>query len=143
MTPVETFKVFGEPVEILVSGEMTGGLSTTLTQTSPPGGGPPPHSHEREDETFFVLEGDYELLQDGRWHKVSRGASRSRQAGRRAYLSECGDDDRQDAGVCDPSRHGEISGRDFRADDTTGCRTVNGQLRALRNYVCAVRRARQ
>ncbi|MGC1872559.1 MAG: cupin domain-containing protein [Acidobacteriaceae bacterium] len=70
MNPVKSFKVFGEPVEILVSGEMTGGLSTTLMQTSPPGGGPPPHSHLREDETFFVLEGDYELLQDGAWHKV-------------------------------------------------------------------------
>ena len=73
MNPVKTFTVFGEPVEVLVSGEMTGGLSTTLTQVSPPGGGPPPHSHEREDETFFVLEGDYELLQDGVWHKVPVG----------------------------------------------------------------------
>lgn len=61
MNPVKTFKV------------LTGGLSTTLVQTSPPGGGPPPHSHVREDETFFVLEGDYELLQDGVWHKVPAG----------------------------------------------------------------------
>ncbi len=73
MQPLKTFKVFGEPVEILVSGEMTGGLSTTLIQTSPPGGGPPPHSHQNEDETFFVLEGDYELLQNGHWTKVSPG----------------------------------------------------------------------
>ena len=68
---MKSFKVFGEPVEILVSGEMTGGLSTTLIQTSPPGGGPPPHSHVNEDETFYVLEGDYELLQDGQWVKVA------------------------------------------------------------------------
>jgi quercetin dioxygenase-like cupin family protein len=66
--PRENFRGLGEPVEILVSGEMTGGPSTTLVQTSPPGGGPPAHSHVREDETFFVLEGDYELLQDGVWH---------------------------------------------------------------------------
>jgi quercetin dioxygenase-like cupin family protein len=70
---MKTFKVFGEPVEILVSGEMTGGLSTTLIQTSPPGGGPPPHSHVNEDETFYVLEGDYELLADGQWIKVAAG----------------------------------------------------------------------
>jgi mannose-6-phosphate isomerase-like protein (cupin superfamily) len=69
----KTFEVFGEPVEVLVSGEITGGLSTTLTQTSPPGGGPPPHSHAHEDETFFVLEGDYEMLQNGVCHKISPG----------------------------------------------------------------------
>ena len=73
MNAVKTFKVFGEPVEVLVSGEMTGGLSATITQTSPPGGGPPPHSHTREDETFFVLEGEYELLQDGAWNKIPGG----------------------------------------------------------------------
>ena len=73
MSPVKTFKVFGEPVEVLVSGEMTGGLSTTLTQTSPPGGGPPPHLHLNEDETFFVLEGKYEFLRDGEWHAIAHG----------------------------------------------------------------------
>jgi quercetin dioxygenase-like cupin family protein len=73
VNPVKTFKVFGEPVEVLVPGEMTGDLSTTLTQTSPPGGGPPPHTHIREDETFFVLEGEYEFLQGGEWRKIQPG----------------------------------------------------------------------
>ena len=67
---VKSFKVFGELIEILVSGDETGGLSTTLVQHSPPGGGPPPHSHKNEDETFFVLEGEYEFLQDGVWRRV-------------------------------------------------------------------------
>jgi uncharacterized cupin superfamily protein len=61
--------VFGEPVQVLVFGEITGGSSNTLTRISPPGGVRRPHSRVREDETFFVLEGDYELLQDGVWHK--------------------------------------------------------------------------
>ena len=61
MSPVKTFKVFGEPVEVLVSGEMTNGRSTTLTQVSPSGGGPPPHSHRNEDETFYVLKGTMTL----------------------------------------------------------------------------------
>ena len=73
MSSIKTFEVFGEPVEILVSGEMTGGRSTTLTQTSPPGGGPPPHSHLYEDETFFPLEGDYEFLENGVWRKAEPG----------------------------------------------------------------------
>jgi uncharacterized cupin superfamily protein len=28
----------------------------------PPGGGPPPHIHSREDETFYLLEGEIEFL---------------------------------------------------------------------------------
>jgi quercetin dioxygenase-like cupin family protein len=73
MSALKNFKVFGEPVEVLIPGEATGGLSTTLTQTSPPDGGPPPHSHTHEDETFYVLEGEYEFLEDGQWHKAEHG----------------------------------------------------------------------
>jgi quercetin dioxygenase-like cupin family protein len=71
--PVKSFMVFGEPVDILVNSAMTGGQSCTLLQTSPPGGGPPPHSHVHERETFYVLEGEYEFLSDGAWHKVGPG----------------------------------------------------------------------
>jgi quercetin dioxygenase-like cupin family protein len=28
----------------------------------PPGGGPPPHIHRREDETFYLIEGEIEFL---------------------------------------------------------------------------------
>jgi mannose-6-phosphate isomerase-like protein (cupin superfamily) len=28
----------------------------------PPGGGPPPHIHTREDETYYILEGQIEVL---------------------------------------------------------------------------------
>ena len=60
-------------MEVLTTSEMTGGNSTTLTQSSPAGGGPPPHSHVHEDETFFVVEGDYEFLMNGQWHKLVPG----------------------------------------------------------------------
>jgi quercetin dioxygenase-like cupin family protein len=73
MHEVKTFAVFGEPVEVLVPGEATGGFSTTLTQVSPPGGGPPPHSHMNEDETFYVLEGEYEFFDGSAWHKAEPG----------------------------------------------------------------------
>jgi quercetin dioxygenase-like cupin family protein len=52
---------------------MTDGKSSTMTQTSPPGGGPPPHRHTNEDETFFVLRGEYEFLYNGEWRKVGEG----------------------------------------------------------------------
>jgi quercetin dioxygenase-like cupin family protein len=70
---VKSFEVFGEPVEILTTAEMTDGKSSTMTQTSPPGGGPPPHRHTNEDETFFVLKGEYEFLYNGEWREVRQG----------------------------------------------------------------------
>lgn len=73
MPAIKTFAVFGEPIEILTTGEMTGGVSATLTQISPPGGGPPPHLHQREDETFYVVEGEYEFLENGQWRAVAQG----------------------------------------------------------------------
>jgi quercetin dioxygenase-like cupin family protein len=73
LSPTKIFTVFGEPIEILVDGAMTHGRSTALIQTSPPGGGPPPHAHRNEDEIFYVLEGEYEFLQNGEWSKAEPG----------------------------------------------------------------------
>ena len=68
-----TFLVFGEKVEVLVSGEVTNGDSAMMIQTSPPGGGPPPHRHLKEDEFFCVLEGRFEMLTEGQWNPVPKG----------------------------------------------------------------------
>jgi quercetin dioxygenase-like cupin family protein len=73
MKPLKSLTIFGETVEILVDGTMTGGTSATIIQHTAPGGGPPPHSHTFEDETFTVLEGEFELLSEGKWHKVPVG----------------------------------------------------------------------
>jgi quercetin dioxygenase-like cupin family protein len=73
MKPVRTLKIFGERLEILVDGTMTEGASTMLVQESSPGSGPPPHRHTKEDEIFTVLEGEYELLSEGQWHRAPVG----------------------------------------------------------------------
>lgn len=73
MKPLKSFNVFGEPVDILTNGELTGGQSSMLIQTSPPGGGPPPHWHRNEDETFYVLEGEFEFLNNGAWTRAGAG----------------------------------------------------------------------
>jgi quercetin dioxygenase-like cupin family protein len=73
MNSKKSFSVFGEEVEILTSSETTEKQSCLMTQVSPPGGGPPPHSHQNEDETFFVLEGKYELLVNGVSHQLTSG----------------------------------------------------------------------
>ncbi|WP_157466692.1 dimethylsulfonioproprionate lyase family protein [Edaphobacter aggregans] len=73
MPPIRTLEVFGEKIDVLVDGAMSNGAAFVMVQTTPPGGGPPPHSHSREDETFTVLEGDFELLKDGQWVKAPVG----------------------------------------------------------------------
>jgi uncharacterized cupin superfamily protein len=40
-----------------------------------PGGGPPPHIHTREDETFQVLEGEYEFTVAGSSFVAGKGAT--------------------------------------------------------------------
>lgn len=38
-----------------------------------PGGGPPLHSHANEDETFYVLDGEYEFFLNGDRRILTRG----------------------------------------------------------------------
>jgi quercetin dioxygenase-like cupin family protein len=73
MSPLKSFSVFGERIDVLVNSAMSNGASATIVQHVPAGGGPPPHSHAKEDETFTVLEGDFEVFSDGRWHPLAKG----------------------------------------------------------------------
>jgi quercetin dioxygenase-like cupin family protein len=52
----------GDHYTFLVTGEESGGAYFAMEALVPPGGGPPPHIHTREDETFYVLEGDLEFV---------------------------------------------------------------------------------
>jgi len=70
-----SLRILGNRVEILVSGETTGGRSTTFTEEVPPGAGPPPHSHRNEDETFFILQGEFEFTENGATVKRRAGES--------------------------------------------------------------------
>jgi quercetin dioxygenase-like cupin family protein len=51
----------GDAYRFLVTGEESGGAYFVMEAIVPPGGGPPPHIHTREDETFYVLEGECEI----------------------------------------------------------------------------------
>ncbi len=53
--------VADELVTFKASGEDTGGAYALTDSLVPPGGGPPPHLHHREDEAFWVLEGELEV----------------------------------------------------------------------------------
>ena len=53
----QTLMVAGGHYTIKASGEDTGGAYTLIEMILPPAGGPPPHLHEREEESFYILEG--------------------------------------------------------------------------------------
>ncbi len=54
--------VADELMTFVVSGEDTGGAYSLTDSVVPPQGGPPPHIHHREDEAFWVLEGELEVF---------------------------------------------------------------------------------
>ena len=53
-----TIAVVGDIYRFLATGEETNGKYATFEAIVPPGGGPPPHVHSREEESFYVLEGE-------------------------------------------------------------------------------------
>lgn len=64
------FLVFGEPVEVLVTTEMTGGAFSIARQTCKPGSGTPPHMHQKEDEVFAVITGRFEIFNGESWAEI-------------------------------------------------------------------------
>lgn len=52
--------IFGIPMFVRIHGSDTNGVASAAESHDVPGGGPPPHIHHREDETFQILEGEYE-----------------------------------------------------------------------------------
>lgn len=53
-----TVAVVGDVYRFLATGAETDGKYAQFEALVPPGGGPPPHIHSREEEGFFILEGE-------------------------------------------------------------------------------------
>jgi quercetin dioxygenase-like cupin family protein len=60
-----TFAVVGDLYTFLTTGEDTNGRYALWEAIVLPGGGPPPHLHRREDEGFYVLEGEVAFYVEG------------------------------------------------------------------------------
>lgn len=71
----ETLTVAGDRVRILVDSSHSDGRCLQIESTIPPGGGPPLHRHSREDELFFVLEGNVKFHVNGQDSVAGPGAS--------------------------------------------------------------------
>ncbi len=67
--------ILGIPMLIRVHGRDTGGVLSVVESHDVPGGGPPPHIHHREDETFQILEGDYEFVVGGKTLRATAGTT--------------------------------------------------------------------
>ena len=57
-TEGRTIAVVGDVYRFLATGEDTSGKYALFEAFVSPGGGPPPHVHSREEEGFYVLEGE-------------------------------------------------------------------------------------
>jgi quercetin dioxygenase-like cupin family protein len=52
-----TIALVGDVYRFVATGDQTAGRYALVEATVPPGSGPPPHTHSREQEGFYVLEG--------------------------------------------------------------------------------------
>lgn len=80
MNPIQVPNDGGQQVNILgthmlirIRGRDTGGSVAVVETHDQPGGGPPPHIHHREDETFQILEGEYEFSVAGKTIRACQG----------------------------------------------------------------------
>lgn len=61
-----TVAVVGDMYRFLATGEETNEKYALWEALVPPGGGPPPHVHSREEESFYILDGEITFTIDGK-----------------------------------------------------------------------------
>src|SRR5688572_28988456 len=60
-----TIAVVGDVYRFLATGDDTNGKYAMIEAIVPPGGGPPRHVHSREEEGFYILEGEITFTING------------------------------------------------------------------------------
>lgn len=68
-----TVAVVGDVYRFFATGDDTNGKYTIWEALVPPGGGPPPHVHRREEEGFYVLEGEITFTIGDQRHVAGAG----------------------------------------------------------------------
>ncbi len=63
----------GDTYTILASSAETDGDYIVLEALVPPDGGPPPHIHHNQVETFYILEGEMEVMVGDQIHETKAG----------------------------------------------------------------------
>jgi quercetin dioxygenase-like cupin family protein len=76
ITRAGTNPVYRSPIDevrFLITGEQSGGALFMAEVSVPPGCGNPPHIHSREDETFYVQQGELTVQVGGKTVTASTG----------------------------------------------------------------------
>ena len=82
--------VIGDRYTVKCSGNDTSGAFALIEAIVPAGGGPPPHIHSREDEAFYVLDGELHFHADGQSFTAKSGAWVSLGRGSLHYFKNTG-----------------------------------------------------
>ena len=69
----ERIWIVGDTMTLKATGQATDGRLLLLENLTTPGGGPPPHIHTREDEFFYVLDGEFEIRIGDELHTLGPG----------------------------------------------------------------------
>jgi quercetin dioxygenase-like cupin family protein len=68
-------RFLGVPTQVRASGETTKGAFGLIEHWEMPSGfASPYHTHHREDESFYILQGEVAFVLDGNWQRVGQGA---------------------------------------------------------------------
>ena len=65
--------IVGDTMTFKATAAQTGGSMTAVEVLAAPGGGPPPHVHANEDEAWYVLDGEVEILQGDETLRLTAG----------------------------------------------------------------------
>jgi steroid delta-isomerase-like uncharacterized protein len=69
------FRFLGVPTQVRATADMTNGAFGLVEHWEvPPGFASPYHTHHREDESFYVLQGEVAFVIDGKWRRVGPGS---------------------------------------------------------------------
>jgi uncharacterized cupin superfamily protein len=69
-----TVHIVGDTYRFLGVGAGTDSQYLIMEATVPPGGGPPPHLHTREEESFYVLDGEIDFEAEGHTLRAGPGS---------------------------------------------------------------------
>jgi quercetin dioxygenase-like cupin family protein len=70
----EKIWIVGDTLWFKATSAQTAGAFTVFENVSLPGNGPPPHLHENEDESIYVIDGEFEILLGAKTMRAEPGA---------------------------------------------------------------------